>query len=111
MCSLFVLSRSSAAGPRQIDPRKPNRVKTDLMETALLVALVLIAVLAAAGLAFFAGRQRAPVADTSAAQLAGQPVVELGARVQAMGELLAKAHTQLQSSVHERLDAVTQHLS
>ena len=29
---------------------------------------------------------------------------------QAMGELLAKAQTQLQSSVHERLDAVTQHL-
>jgi DNA recombination protein RmuC len=27
-----------------------------------------------------------------------------------MGELLAKAQTQLQSSVHERLDAVTQHL-
>jgi len=80
------------------------------METALLVALVLIAVLAAAGLAFFAGRQRAPVADTSAAQLADQRVVELGARVQAMGELLAKAQTQLQSSVHERLDAVTQHL-
>jgi len=90
------------------------------METALLVALGLIAGLAIAGLAIFVGRQRGPVADPAAAQLAAeqvaaaqladQRVVELGARVQAMGELLAKAQTQLQSSVHERLDAVTQHL-
>jgi DNA recombination protein RmuC len=42
--------------------------------------------------------------------MADQRVVELGARVQQMGELLAKAQTQLQSSVHERLDAVTAHL-
>ena len=90
------------------------------METALLVALGLIVGLAIAGLAIFVGRQRGPVADPAAAQLAAeqvaaaqladQRVVELGARVQAMGELLAKAQTQLQSSVHERLDAVTQHL-
>jgi DNA recombination protein RmuC len=90
------------------------------METALIAALVLIAVLAAASLAYLAGRQHAPVADTgaaqlsaehvAAAQLADQRIVELGARVQAMGELLAQAQTQLQSSVHERLDAVTQHL-
>src|SRR4051812_18174023 len=90
------------------------------METALLVALGLIVGLAIAGLAIFVGRQRGPVVDPAAAQLAAeqaaaaqladQRVVELGARVQAMGELLAKAQTQLQSSVHERLDAVTQHL-
>jgi DNA recombination protein RmuC len=90
------------------------------METALIAALVLIAVLAAASLAYLAGRQHAPVADTgvaqlaaeqaAAAQMADQRVIELGARVQAMGELLAQAQTQLQSSVHERLDAVTQHL-
>jgi DNA recombination protein RmuC len=90
------------------------------METALLVALGLVVGLAIAGLAVFVGRPRAPVADPAAAQLASeqiaaaqladQRVVELGARVQAMGELLAKAQTQLQSSVHERLDAVTQHL-
>src|SRR3954469_22132372 len=90
------------------------------METALLVALGLVVGLAIAGLAIFVGRQRAPVADPAAAQLAAehaaaaqladQRVVELAARVQAMGELLAKAQTQLQSSVHERLDAVTAHL-
>ena len=80
------------------------------METALLVALGLVVGLAIAGLAVFVGRPRTPVADPAAAQLADQRIVELGARVQAMGELLAKAQTQLQSSVHERLDAVTQHL-
>jgi len=80
------------------------------METALLVALGLVVGLAIAGLAVFVGRPRRPVADPAAAQLADQRIVELGARVQAMGELLAKAQTQLQSSVHERLDAVTQHL-
>jgi DNA recombination protein RmuC len=80
------------------------------METALLVALGLVVGLAIAGLAIFVGRHRAPVVDSAAAQLADQRIVELGARVQAMGELLAQAQTQLQSSVHERLDAVAQHL-
>jgi DNA recombination protein RmuC len=90
------------------------------METALLVALGLIVGLAIAGLAIFVTRKPAPSTDldaarlaagqAAAAQLADQRVVELGARVQAMGELLAKAQTQLQSSVHERLDAVTAHL-
>jgi DNA recombination protein RmuC len=99
---------------------KANHVRHMPMETALLVALGLVVGLAIAGLAIFVGRPRAPVADPAAAQLAAeqmaaaqladQRVVELGARVQAMGELLANAQTQLQSSVHERLDAVTQHL-
>ena len=35
---------------------------------------------------------------------------ETAGRVQAMGELLAKAQAQLQDSVHQRLDAVTQNL-
>ena len=90
------------------------------METAILVSLGLVLGLAIAGLALFVARHRSPAEDSAAAeraaeqaaaaQLADQRVVELGARVQAMGELLAKAQTQLQSSVHERLDAVTQHL-
>jgi DNA recombination protein RmuC len=90
------------------------------METALLVALGLVVGLAIAGLAVFIARPRTPAEDpaaaqraaeqAAAAQLADQRVVELGARVQQMGELLAKAQTQLQSSVHERLDAVTAHL-
>jgi DNA recombination protein RmuC len=90
------------------------------METALLVALGLMVGLAIAGLAVFVTRQRTPEADPAAAQLAAehaaaaqmadQRVVELGARVQQMGELLAKAQTQLQTAVNERLDAVSHHL-
>lgn len=90
------------------------------METALLVALGLVVGLAIAGLAVFVARPRTPAEDpaaaqraaeqAAAAQMADQRIVELGARVQQMGELLAKAQTQLQSSVHERLDAVTAHL-
>ena len=40
---------------------------------------------------------------------AEQRMADLNARVQVMGELLAKAQSQLQQTVHERLDAVTQH--
>jgi DNA recombination protein RmuC len=41
---------------------------------------------------------------------AEQRMADLNARIQAMGELLAKAQTQLQQTVHERLDAVTARL-
>jgi DNA recombination protein RmuC len=43
-------------------------------------------------------------------QLADQRIAELGARVQQMGDLLAKAQAQLQATVNERLDTVTQNL-
>ena len=79
------------------------------MEIALIIVLGLIAAAAVAGLIVVVVRQRKPGVDP-AAQLADQRIVELGARVQAMGELLARAQTQLQSSVHERLDAVTAHV-
>jgi DNA recombination protein RmuC len=48
-------------------------------------------------------RPQAPMADP----VAEQRMADLNARVQAMGELLAKAQGQLQQTVHERLDAVT----
>jgi DNA recombination protein RmuC len=48
-------------------------------------------------------RPREPVTDP----VAEQRMADLNARVQAMGELLAKAQGQLQQTVHERLDAVT----
>ena len=41
---------------------------------------------------------------------AEQRMADLNARVQVMGELLAKAQSQLQQTVHERLDAVTARL-
>ena len=90
------------------------------METALLVALGLVVGLAIAGLAIFVGRSRTPATDPTAAQLAAeqiaaahladQRIVELGARVQQMGELLHQAQGRLQHSVNERLDAVSLHL-
>jgi DNA recombination protein RmuC len=90
------------------------------METALLVALGLVIGLAVAGLAIFVGRSRTPTTDPAAAQfaaeqiaaaqLADQRIVELGARVQQMGELLHQAQGRLQNSVNERLDAVSLHL-
>ena len=90
------------------------------METALLVALGLVVGLAIAGIAVFIGRSRTPTADPAAAQLAAeqiaaaqladQRIVELGARVQQMGELLHQAQGRLQHSVNERLDAVSLHL-
>jgi DNA recombination protein RmuC len=76
------------------------------METALFVALGLVAGLGIAALAVLAARSRMPATDPAA----DQRIVELGARVQAMGELLHQAQTQLQASVNERLDAVTAHL-
>src|SRR5262245_64578781 len=39
-----------------------------------------------------------------------QRMVELNARIQTMGDLLARAQSQLQQTVHERLDAVTARL-
>lgn len=51
-------------------------------------------------------RPRAPAADPAAEQR----LADLNARIQAMGEMLAKAQSQLQQTVHQRLDAVTQNL-
>jgi len=76
------------------------------METAVLIALGLVVGLAIAALAIFVARSRQPADDPAAEQR----IVELGARVQAMGELLARAQSQLQATVNDRLDAVTQHL-
>jgi DNA recombination protein RmuC len=51
-------------------------------------------------------RPRKPPQDP----VAEQRMADLNARVQAMGELLARAQSQLQQTVHERLDAVTARL-
>ena len=51
-------------------------------------------------------RSRAAPADPAAEQR----LAELNARIQAMGEMLGNAHSQLQQAVHQRLDAVTQNL-
>jgi DNA recombination protein RmuC len=90
------------------------------METALLMALGLLAGLAITGVAFVVGRSRPPEVDAAAAQLAADQamaaqmadrrVAALGGQVDALVDLLAKAHAQLQSTVDARLHAVTQNL-
>ena len=82
------------------------------METALLVATGLLVGLGIAAFGFFIARPRTAVDEQAlaAAGAANQRVVELGARVQQMGELLAKAQSQLQHTVNERLDAVSHRL-
>src|SRR5882724_6915956 len=120
MCSLFVPVENPPTADAAPNRPNANRVKTRLMETALLVALGLVVGLAIAGLAIFVGRSRTPAIDPAAAQfaaeqiavvqLADQRIVELGARVQQMGELLHQAQGRLQHSVNERLDAVSLHL-
>jgi len=50
--------------------------------------------------------QRKPLHDAAGEQR----MAELNARIQTMGDLLARAQSQLQHTVHERLDAVTARL-
>jgi DNA recombination protein RmuC len=79
------------------------------METVVILLLGLLVGLAIAAIAFVLLRPRATAIDP-AAQQADQRIVELGAKVQQMGDLLAKAQTQLQTTVNARLDSVTQNL-
>ncbi|MGA7971458.1 MAG: DNA recombination protein RmuC, partial [Pseudolabrys sp.] len=72
-------------------------------------ALLILALVIAAGVAVIIVlllRPKPPITDPAAEQR----IAELNARMQAMGEMLANAHTQLQQGVNQRLDAVTQNL-
>jgi DNA recombination protein RmuC len=70
--------------------------------------LVLAAVIAAGVVAIIALLLRPKPAQTDPA--AEQRLVELNARLDAMGSWLQNSHTQLQQTVNTRLDAVTQNL-
>ena len=76
-----------------------------MSDTVLLVLALIISVGIVTIIALLL-RPRAPVADPAAEQR----LADLNARIQAMGEMLAKAQSQLQQTVHQRLDAVTQNL-
>src|SRR5262245_42224503 len=80
-----------------------------MTETLLIAAAGLLIGLGIAALVFMLTRQRGPVAPV-ADPVAEARMAELGARVQQMGELLGQAQAQLQSGIHERLDAVTHRL-
>jgi DNA recombination protein RmuC len=74
-------------------------------ETLLLVLALIIAVGVIAILALLLWPRAVPVDHAAEQRLA-----DLNARIQTMGEMLARAQSQLQQTVHERLDAVTQNL-
>ncbi len=77
-----------------------------MMETILVIAASLIIGLGIAAFVIFVARPPAASSDPAATER----MIELGARVAQMGDLLAKAQTQLGQAVNERLDAVTQRL-
>ena len=76
-----------------------------MSETVVLILALAIAAGVVAILVLLL-RPKPPVSDPAAEQR----IADLNARVQAMGELLANAQTQLQQTVNQRLDAVTQNL-
>ena len=76
------------------------------METILIIAVSLLVGLGIAAIVIFIARPRTASGDPATAER----MIELGARVQQMGDLLAKAQTRLSQTVNERLDAVTQAL-
>lgn len=77
-----------------------------MMDPLLVIALSLAVGLGIAAFVIFVVRPRTAGTDSMAAER----MIELNTRVQQMGELLAKAQSQLQQTVHERLDAVSKGL-
>src|SRR5262249_50576448 len=82
----------------------------EILTNALLARMpeltLAIGVFVATGVIVMLLRRRKPPPDP----VAEQRMADLNARVQATGELLARAQLQLQQTVHERLDAVTARL-
>ena len=83
----------------------PNRAKSSCMSQTLIVVLCLLAGLAAGALIVFLARPRQ---GTDAAATVG--LARINARIDNMGSWLQNAHGQLQQSVNERLDTVSQNL-
>jgi DNA recombination protein RmuC len=76
------------------------------MSETLLLALALIIAAGVVAIIVLLVRPRTAPVD----QAAEQSMMELKAHLQAMGQMLANAQSQLQQTVHQRLDAVTQNL-
>ena len=76
------------------------------MSETILIALAAVIAIGVVVILVLLLRPRPPVADPAAEQR----LADLNTRVQSMGEMLARAQAQLQQTVHERLDAVTQNL-
>jgi DNA recombination protein RmuC len=76
------------------------------MSQTVLIVLGLIIAIGVAAIIVMLLRPRAPVSDPAAEQR----LLELNARLDAMGSWLQHSHTQLQQTVNARLDGVSQHL-
>ncbi|MGZ5836627.1 MAG: DNA recombination protein RmuC [Xanthobacteraceae bacterium] len=76
------------------------------MSETVLVIICLLAGLAAGALIVFLARPRAAEPDRAAAD----GIAQIHGRIDAMGSWLQNAHGQLQQTVNERLDAVSQNL-
>jgi DNA recombination protein RmuC len=77
-----------------------------MSETVLIVIVCLLAGLAAGALIAFLARPRAQQPDRTTAH----GIAQIHGRIDAMGSWLQNAHGQLQQSVNERLDVVSQNL-
>src|SRR5688500_1301456 len=76
------------------------------MTETLLVVFALLLVIGVGAIIVLLLRPQAPVADPAAEQR----LAEMNANLQTMGQMLASAQSQLQLSVNQRLDNVTQNL-
>jgi DNA recombination protein RmuC len=76
------------------------------MSETLLLVLALIIAIGVIAIIVLLLRPRLPVADPAAEQR----LLELNARLDAMGSWLQNSHTQLQQTVNTRLDAVSQNI-
>ena len=77
-----------------------------MTETVLIAVLCVLAGLAAGALMVFLLRPKAPEPDRAAAD----GIAQIHGRIDAMGSWLQNAHGQLQQTVNDRLDAVSQNL-
>src|SRR5471030_3080248 len=103
----FPLERRALSPYRSPFVRKARRITVEarMSETVLIVLALVIAIGVVAILVLLLRPRAAPV-DLAAEQR----LADLNGRIQTMGEMLARAQSQLQQTVHERLDAVTQNL-
>jgi DNA recombination protein RmuC len=76
------------------------------MSETLLIVLGLVIAIGVIAIIVLLVRPRAPVSDTATEQR----LMELNARLDAMGSWLQNSHTQLQQTVNTRLDAVSQNI-
>jgi len=77
-----------------------------MIETVLIAVICVLAGLAVGALIVFLVRPRAPERDRAAAD----GIAQIHGRIDAMGSWLQNAHGQLQQTVNERLDAVSENL-